>query len=102
MQGFTAKYRQALFGRCFLCNAVNVLFGEEAGCCPQEDFCGVRAEFCSAGFAPVPGFQPSLPAVTEAQKSAKFAVSSLGFEDVDNAVKYLNQALKLLTSPSGK
>lgn len=30
----------------------------------------------------------------------KFAVSSLGFEDIPAAVKYLTDALKLLTQPS--
>ena len=30
----------------------------------------------------------------------KFAVSSLGFEDIPAAVKYLSDALKLLTQPS--
>jgi vacuolar protein sorting-associated protein VTA1 len=30
---------------------------------------------------------------------AKYAASSLGFEDVPNAVKYLTEALKLLTQP---
>jgi len=30
----------------------------------------------------------------------KFAVSSLGFEDIPAAVKYLTDALKLLTQPT--
>ena len=30
----------------------------------------------------------------------KFAVSSLGFEDIPASVKYLTDALKLLTQPS--
>lgn len=51
-------------------------------------------------YQPAPGFSPSLPAVTEAQKFAKYAVSSLGFEDVPTATKYLQDALRLLTQPS--
>ena len=47
---------------------------------------------------PTPGFQPSLASVTEAQKYAKYAASSLGFEDVPTAVKYLTDALRLLTN----
>lgn len=49
--------------------------------------------------APVPGFEPSLAAITEAQKLAKTASSALSFEDVKTAVKYLNDALRLLTTP---
>lgn len=49
-----------------------------------------------------PGFQPSTLAQTEAQKFAKYAVSSLSFDDVSSAVKYLNDALKLLTDPSAQ
>lgn len=45
------------------------------------------------------GFQPSLSAISEAQKQAKYAASSLGFEDVNTAVKQLTDALKLLTQP---
>ncbi|KAF6254768.1 Vta1 like-domain-containing protein [Scenedesmus sp. NREL 46B-D3] len=52
---------------------------------------------------PPPGsFQPSGAAVSEAQKWAKFAVSSLGHDDVTGAVKFLADALRLLTQPSGK
>lgn len=46
-----------------------------------------------------PGFQPSLSAISEAQKLAKYAASSLGFEDVTTAVEQLSGALKLLTQP---
>eukprot|EP00891_Asterochloris_glomerata_P009204 jgi/Astpho2/9204/Aster-07162 len=45
---------------------------------------------------------PSTLAQTEAQKFAKYAVSSLSFDDVSSAVKYLNDALKLLTDPSAQ
>lgn len=43
------------------------------------------------------GFQPSMSSISEAQKLAKYAASSLGFEDVNTAVKQLTDALKLLT-----
>ncbi|BDA46061.1 probable vacuolar protein sorting-associated protein VTA1 homolog at N-terminal half [Coccomyxa sp. Obi] len=46
---------------------------------------------------PTAGFKPSLAAITEAHKLAKYGASSLGFEDVPSAVKYLTDALKLLT-----
>ena len=45
------------------------------------------------------GFQPPLSAISEAQKQAKYAASSLGFEDVNTAIKQLTDALKLLTQP---
>ena len=48
----------------------------------------------------IAGFQPSMAAVTEAQKLAKYAASSLGFEDTNTAIKQLTDALKLLTQPS--
>lgn len=48
---------------------------------------------------PVKGFQPPLQAIQEAQKAAKYAVSSLSFDDVAGAVKYLTESLKLLTQP---
>eukprot|EP00887_Chlorella_sp_A99_P003832 scaffold11.g3832.t1 len=48
----------------------------------------------------VPGFQPSLQAIVEAQKLSKTATSALAFEDVPTAVKYLTDALRLLTQPS--
>jgi vacuolar protein sorting-associated protein VTA1 len=38
-------------------------------------------------------------AITEAQKIAKYAVSSLSFEDIPTAVKNLTDALRLLTQP---
>ena len=44
-------------------------------------------------------FQPSLSAITESQKQAKYAASSLSFEDVTSARKFLTQALKLLCQP---
>lgn len=40
--------------------------------------------------------RPSLHEITEAQKFAKYASSSLGFEDVPTALKYLQQAMNLL------
>lgn len=49
--------------------------------------------------APVPGFEPSLAAITEAQRLTKTATSALSFEDVRTAVRYLNDALRLLTQP---
>eukprot|EP00884_Botryococcus_braunii_P023475 jgi/Botrbrau1/9811/Bobra.0322s0016.1 len=45
------------------------------------------------------GHKPDLLAITEAQKLAKYAASSLSFEDVNTAVDYLNEALRLLTQP---
>ena len=45
------------------------------------------------------GFQPSMTAIAEAQKHAKYAASALGFEDVQTAVKNLSDALRLLTNP---
>ncbi|KAL0054499.1 hypothetical protein WJX82_009819 [Trebouxia sp. C0006] len=48
---------------------------------------------------PTAGFQPSMSSISEAQKLAKYAASSLGFEDVNTAVKQLTDALKLLTQP---
>lgn len=47
----------------------------------------------------IPGFEPSTSAITEAQKLAKYAASSLGFEDVPTAIQQLTGALKLLTQP---
>ena len=44
-----------------------------------------------------PGFKPSLGDVMAAQKNAKFAVSSLGFEDIPGAVDFLTKALEHLT-----
>lgn len=49
--------------------------------------------------AVITGFEPSTSAITEAQKLAKYAASSLGFEDIPTAVKQLTDALKLLTQP---
>lgn len=51
---------------------------------------------------PNPGFTPSLAVIQEAHKAAKYAVSSLAFDDVSGGVKYLTDALRLLTQPSGK
>lgn len=45
---------------------------------------------------PEAAHQPSIQAITEAQKYSKYAASSLGFEDVATAVKYLQQAMDLL------
>ncbi len=39
-------------------------------------------------------YNPDLPC-----RLTKYAVSSLGFEDIPAAVKYLTDALKLLTQP---
>lgn len=47
--------------------------------------------------AATPGYHPPLAAITEAQKMAKYAVSSLSFEDVPTAIKNLHKALELLT-----
>ncbi|KAL6759310.1 Vta1 like-domain-containing protein [Haematococcus lacustris] len=44
-----------------------------------------------------PGHKPSLAAITEAQKAARVAISSLNFEDAASAVKHLTQAIALLT-----
>ena len=41
-----------------------------------------------------------MSAITEAQKLAKYAASSLGFEDIPTAIKQLTDALKLLTQPA--
>jgi hypothetical protein len=40
--------------------------------------------------------------MSEAQKCAKFAVSSLNHDDVSGAVKFLTDALKALVGPSTK
>jgi vacuolar protein sorting-associated protein VTA1 len=60
---------------------------------------GRLQEVLWSGYALPPGYTPPLPAVLEAQKAAKCAVSSLSFEDVSSAVKFLNDALRLLTVP---
>lgn len=49
---------------------------------------------------PVPGYTPPPDRVLEAQKLGRFAVSALGFDDVQPAIKYLTQALTLLTVPN--
>jgi hypothetical protein len=46
------------------------------------------------------GFKPSIQAVLDAQKNAKYAISSLNFEDIPAAVKFLQTALSKLTSGS--
>merc|ERR1719248_397988 len=46
---------------------------------------------------PRPGFKPSLSDVMAAKKNARFAVSSLGFEDIPGAVDFLTKALEHLT-----
>lgn len=40
-----------------------------------------------------------MQAMNEAQKNCKFAISSLNFEDVNSAVKYLQAAMNALTTP---
>lgn len=40
--------------------------------------------------------KPSIQAIVEAQKNAKYAVSSLNFEDIPSAIGYLQSALRLL------
>jgi hypothetical protein len=47
-------------------------------------------------------FAPSLKQITEAVKAAKCAVSSLQFEDVSTGVRFLREALELLTVESAK
>ncbi|QDZ20775.1 vacuolar sorting-associated VTA1 like protein [Chloropicon primus] len=47
----------------------------------------------------VPGYVPSLLQMNDAQRQAKVAVSSLGFQDYKSAIDYLQRALALLTSP---
>lgn len=49
---------------------------------------------------PAASYQPPLQAITEAQKYSKYAASSLGFEDIPTALKYLQQAMDLLQEPS--
>ncbi|GAX86299.1 hypothetical protein CEUSTIGMA_g13711.t1 [Chlamydomonas eustigma] len=44
------------------------------------------------------GFKPSTQAVLDAQKNAKYAISSLNFDDIPAAVKFLKVALNKLTS----
>ncbi|GAX80208.1 hypothetical protein CEUSTIGMA_g7646.t1 [Chlamydomonas eustigma] len=44
------------------------------------------------------GFKPSIQAVLDAQKNAKYAISSLNFDDIPAAVKFLKAALNKLTS----
>ena len=50
-------------------------------------------------FNQVPGFVPGLLQMNDAQRQAKVAISSLGFQDYKSAIEYLQKALKLLTSP---
>ncbi|KAG2439993.1 hypothetical protein HXX76_004110 [Chlamydomonas incerta] len=52
----------------------------------------------AATYSLPPGYKPPLTVITEAQKAAKYAVSALSFEDVHTAVRYLNDALRLLTT----
>jgi vacuolar protein sorting-associated protein VTA1 len=40
---------------------------------------------------------PSLAVLAEAQKAARSAASSIAFEDVGTAVRFLQEALRLLT-----
>lgn len=43
-----------------------------------------------------PGFEPDIMAIEEAKRCAKYANTSLNFNDIDNAVNYLLDAVKLL------
>lgn len=56
---------------------------------------------CFAGTFTIPqattGYKPSRTAISEAQKLAKYAASSLGFEDSDTAIQQLTDALTMLT-----
>eukprot|EP00898_Chlorokybus_atmophyticus_P009106 jgi/Chlat1/9197/Chrsp97S08463 len=66
------------------------------------------AHYASAPSMPAPslpvktallsGQKPSPAAIAEAQKAARFAVSSLSFDDVASAVDYLQKALQHLTT----
>lgn len=67
---------------------------ELAHAAPQHS---APAASLSAPPALPPGHKPSVQAILEAQKNAKYAVSSLNFEDVPAAVKYLQTALRALT-----
>ena len=64
---------------------------------PAPPPAAARASAPPAPPGPCPGFKPSLSDVMAAQKNAKFAVSSLGFEDIPGAVDFLAKALALLT-----
>ena len=46
-----------------------------------------------------PNYEPPMETMMEAQKVTKSAASALSFEDVPTAVKYLQDALKMLTEP---
>lgn len=46
-----------------------------------------------------PNYEPPMEAMIEAQKVTKSAASALSFEDVPTAVKYLQDALNMLTQP---
>lgn len=50
--------------------------------------------------ASVKWYQPPPEKIAEAQKSSKFAVSALAFDDVPTAISYLKQSIELLTNPS--
>ena len=56
----------------------------------------------SSSSASASSFAPSLQQITEAVKAAKYAVSSLQFEDVGTGVKFLREALELLTTEPTK
>lgn len=47
----------------------------------------------------MPGYTPTLVAITEAQRLTKACSSALSFEDVPTAVRCLQDALRLLTQP---
>ncbi|KAF3331325.1 vacuolar protein sorting-associated protein VTA1 [Carex littledalei] len=47
-------------------------------------------------------YQPSVEKISEAHKTARFAVGALAFDDVVVAVDHLKRALDLLTNPAAK
>eukprot|EP00798_Chlamydomonas_sp_ICE-L_P007774 gene7774-960_t len=49
---------------------------------------------------PKPGWKPNVTAINDAQKACRTAISSLNFDDVTSAVKYLHDALRALQPPS--
>lgn len=61
---------------------------------PAPEVAAPAAPAASAPAAPLP--QPSIKAMQDAIKASKSAISSLQFEDVPTAVKYLTEALELL------
>ncbi|GMH42807.1 hypothetical protein BSKO_10726 [Bryopsis sp. KO-2023] len=49
-----------------------------------------------------PNFEPDLQAIEDAKRCAKYANTSLNFSDVDNAIVYLTDALKILTGQTDR